>query len=90
MAKFEIIETVEVDAFPHYRKKAHFYYKVLNETHEISLAFVPDGEYRYAEIKYDSIVTANTFSKGSYEITEDEFNETFLRAIQLINEFKNK
>lgn len=85
---FEITETIEV-TFPHFRKYEFFYYKVLNETKEISIAYYPDESLASAEIRYDKICNQNTFRKGSYEITEDEFNETFARACKLINS-KNK
>lgn len=87
--KFNITEEIEVK-FPHYRKYEHFYYKVLNQYREIKVSYIPDGVCQYANISYNTIATGNTFRYGSYEITEDEFNETFLRAIQLINTFKNK
>lgn len=85
---FEITETIEV-TFPHFRKYEFFYYKVLNETKEISIAYYLDESLASAEIRYDNICNQNTFRKGSYEITEDEFNETFARACKLINS-KNK
>jgi hypothetical protein len=80
---FEITETFEV-TFPHFRRYKHFYYKVLNETKEISISYYPDAPLESAEVKYDDICKPNTFRKGSYEITEEEFNETMARAYQLI------
>lgn len=38
----------------------------------------------FASIEYMDIIFGNTFIKGSYEITEEEFNETMARAYQLI------
>ena len=85
---FEIIETIEV-TFPHFRRYKNYYYKVLNENKEVSISYYPEESLESAEIKYDTICKPNTFRKGSYEITEDEFNETFARACKLINT-KNK
>jgi hypothetical protein len=81
---FEITETFEV-TFPHFRRYAHFCYKVLNETKEISISYYPEAPLQSAEVKYDDICKPNTFRKGSYEITEEEFNETMARALILIN-----
>ena len=83
--KFQTTNDIEVTSFPHYRKYAHFYYMVLNETHEITISYIPEGNLRYAEISYDTIIANNTFRNGSYEIIEEEFNETFKRASELIN-----
>jgi len=85
---FEIIETIDV-TFPHFRKYSHFYYKVLNETYEISITYYPEKPLESAEIRYEKICMQNTFRNGSYEITENEFNETFALACKLINS-KNK
>jgi hypothetical protein len=82
---FQTTNSIEVTSFPHYRKYAHFYYKVLSETHEISISHYPRKELQSAEISYDTIVPNNTFREGSYEITEEEFNETFKLATELIN-----
>jgi hypothetical protein len=82
---FQTTNSIEVTSFPHYRKYAHFYYKVLSETHEIKISHYPRKELQSAEIGYDTIVPNNTFRKGSYEITEEEFNETMARAYALIN-----
>ena len=83
--KFQTTETIEVTSFPHYRKYAHFYYKVLSETHEIKVSYFPREELQSAEISYDTIVPNNTFRNGGEEITEEEFNETFKLASELIN-----
>jgi hypothetical protein len=82
---FKVTKKVVVDSFPHFRKYAHFSYKVLDLEYEISIAYVEEGYCQCAEIKYERICTANTFCDGSYEITEDEFNETMARAYALIN-----
>ena len=82
---FKLTKEVVVDSFPHFRKYYQFYYKVLNETHEIVVRYIPDGELQSASVEYDKICTGNTFRDGSYEITEEEFNETFTRAYALIN-----
>ncbi len=82
---FKRTEDIEVTSFPHYRQYAHFSYKVVNETYEISISYFPIDELLSAEIKYDTICTGNTFRDGSYEITEEEFNETFKLASELIN-----
>jgi len=86
--KFEIKETIEV-SFPHFRRVAHFFYKVINENCEVSVDYYPseDESLNSAAIKYDRICKPNTFRHGSYEITEDEFNTTFNLAFELI---KNK
>jgi hypothetical protein len=79
---FQTTNSIEVTSFPHYRKYAHFYYKVLSETHEIKISYYPRKELPSAEINYDTIVPNNTFREGSYEITEEEFNETFKLALK--------
>ena len=83
---FQTTNSIEVTSFPHYRKYAHFYYKVLNETHEVKISYYPRKELQSAEIGYDTIVPNNTFREGGHEITEEEFNETFKQATELINE----
>jgi hypothetical protein len=89
---FEITETFEV-TFPHYRKYEFFYYKVLNDRFEIKVEYFPctntDKSIESAAIIYDRIVLGNTFRTGSYEITEEEFNETFQRAFNIIINHKN-
>lgn len=89
---FEITETFEV-TFPHFRRYEFFFYKVLNDRFEIRVEYFPctntDKSLESASIGYDKIVKQNTFRYGSYEITESEFEETFLRAIQIINNHKN-
>jgi hypothetical protein len=84
---FEITETFEV-TFPHYRRYEFFSYKVLNDKFEIRVEYFPctntDKSIESASIGYDRICQLNTFRKGSYEITEEEFNETMARAYQLI------
>ena len=94
---FEIKETVIVRnekievTFPHFRKYEFFSYKVLNKDMQIQVSYYPHEVERLntASISHEQICIPNTFRKGSYEITEEEFNETFLRAIQLINNQKN-
>ena len=83
---FQTTNSIEVTSFPHYRKYAHFYYKVLSETHEISISYIPKGSLKYADISYDTIIPNNTFREGSYEITEQEFDETLKKAKELIDE----
>lgn len=87
---FEITETIEVE-FPHFRKYEFFYYKVLDKNMEVKISYyLHEVEtMNTVSISYDKICELNTFRKGSYEITEDEFNETFARACKLINA-KNK
>jgi len=79
-------ETIEV-TFPHFRKYEFFNYKLLNKDMQIQVTYYPHEVERLntASISHDQICIPSTFIKGSYEITEEEFNETFLRAIQLIN-----
>lgn len=83
------IKKIEVE-FPHFRKYEFFYYKVLNTAKEIRIEYhpSPDETLESYAISYDRICEANTFREGSYEITEDEFNETFKRALALINDKK--
>ena len=83
---FKLTRDVTITSFPHYRRHAHFYYKVLNETHEVSISYFEfsNGE-QTAGIGYDDIVKENTFREESYEITEQEFNEAFKKASDLIN-----
>jgi len=83
---FKRTETFEIKSFPHYRKYSSFYYKILNETHEISIKYWPVGEYQSVEIGYDTIVPNNTFRDGSYEITKEEFDDIFKKATKLLNE----
>lgn len=81
--EFEITEKIEV-TFPHYRKYEFFYHKVLTPTKEIRMRYYDTEFDTFASIEYMDIIFANTFIKGSYEITEEEFNETMARAYQLI------
>lgn len=76
---FEITETFEV-TFPHFRKKYQYAYKVLDKDYEVKVALTNTN----AVVSYDTICKSNTFGAGSYEITEEEFNETMARAYQLI------
>ena len=80
---FEITKKVTVN-FPHYRKHAFFYYKVLNEKMEIKVQHYVSEYNNDAVIGYDSIVPLNTFDKDSQEITAEEFNEAFANALILI------
>lgn len=85
---FEITETFEV-TFPHFRRYEFFFFKVLSPEKEIFIKYL-DKEYgQLATIEYRDIVKLSTFTAGSYEITEDEFNETFQRAFNIIINHKN-
>ncbi len=85
MHTFKVTHEVEVNYFPHYRKYYQFWYKVLDNTHCISITYIPDGELQCAKIEFEKIVPNNVFREGSYEIIEEEFNETFKRALRLID-----
>ena len=86
---FKVIREVVVDSFPHFRCDSNqFWYKVLDTTHCITIQYLPKGTFQVSEIKYGEIVPNNVFRESSYEITEEEFNETFTRASKLIS-FKN-
>jgi hypothetical protein len=89
MYKFKVTREVIVDSFPHFRKYYQFYYKVLNETHEIGVTYIPDGELQSARVEYDKIVPLNTFREGSEEITEEEFRDVYFKATQIILEKNN-
>jgi len=85
---FEIKEEFEV-TFPHFRRYEFFFFKVLSPDKEIFIKYL-DKEYgQLATIEYRDIVKLSTFTQGSYEITEDEFNETFQRAFNVIINNKN-
>lgn len=81
--KFEIKKTIEV-TFPHYRKHAFFFYKVLDEKMEIKVQYYVSEYNTDAVVGYDQIVPLNTFDKDSVEITAEEFNEAFANALVLI------
>lgn len=85
---FEITETIEV-TFPHFRRYEFFFFKVLSPEKEICIKYLDKGYGQLATIEFRDIVKLSTFTQGSYEITEEEFEETFLRAIQIINNHKN-
>jgi hypothetical protein len=90
MYTFKITREIEVDSFPHYRCDSNqFWYKVLNETHCITIQYLPNGEFQSSEIKYDRIVPNNVFREGTYEIIEEEFKETYRRALILIDNKSN-
>lgn len=80
---FEITETFEV-TFPHFRRYEFFFYKVLSPEKEIFIKYLDKGYGQLATIEFRDIVKLSTFTHGSYEITEEEFNETMARAYQLI------
>ncbi len=84
---FEITKKVNV-TFPHYRKHAFFFYKVLDEKMEIKVQYYVSDYNTDAVIGYDGIVPLNTFDKDSEEITAEEFNEAYKNALELI-ESKN-
>jgi hypothetical protein len=89
MSTFKVTREVTVESFPHFRKYYQFYYKVLNETHEIGVIYIPDGELQSARVEYDKICTGNTFREGSEEITEEEFLDVYFKATQIILEKNN-
>lgn len=80
---FEITKKIEV-TFPHYRKHAFFFYKVLDEKMEIKVQYLNDDYSQDAIIGYDNIVPLNTFGNQTTECTAEEFNEAFANALVLI------
>jgi hypothetical protein len=86
---FEIQETrvvrdekVEV-TFPHFRKYEFFSYKITDDKSQLCVTYL-DGSVNTYGIAFDNICLPNVFRKGSYEITEEEFNETFKRTIEVL------
>jgi len=88
---FEIKESIEVE-FPHYRRYEFFFYKVLSPTKEVKVEYYPhsDQDLNSAAIRYDKICFSNTFTYGSYEITESEFNTTYDLAFDIIHSIHTK
>jgi hypothetical protein len=76
------VKSVEV-TFPHFRKYEFFYYKLTDDKSQLCVTYLENSKDTYG-VSFENICLNNVFMEGSYEITEDEFNETFKRTINFL------